>query len=119
MLESRPELLSTEPGTLNLELRGHYSNRMQIAQTLRSVYDVLDQLCNTGNTRFTLVYHEDFQVDSTLLDEFSRAASKALAYKEALSFGRAIDTQIVGLERISCPKTRQMVQRLHKPGFRA
>ncbi len=40
---------------------------------------------------------EDFEVCNELLEEFQSAAQEALAYKEALSFGRPIDMDVIGL----------------------
>jgi hypothetical protein len=101
------------PERLHLELQGRFEDKVQIAKTFQSVYEVLDRLCHRGVKCFEVVYHADFEVQETLAEEFMHAAREALAYKDALSFGRDIETRVVGLEQIEHPQTREMVSTLH------
>lgn len=105
---------ATSPDALRFELRGSFSNKVQIADTFRAAYDVLDRLSDGRFHELALVYHEDFHVDPNLLAEFARAAREALSYKEALSFGRDIHTRVEGLDRIQCGHTRAMVLQIHQ-----
>ena len=105
---------SGSPERLHLELQGRFEDKVQIAKTFQSVYEVLDRLCHRGVKSFEVVYHPDFAVNDSLAEEFMHAAREALAYKDALSFGRDIETRVVGLERIEHPQTREMVSALHE-----
>ncbi|MDY0003045.1 MAG: hypothetical protein RBU30_17225 [Polyangia bacterium] len=108
-------LQSKEKGrfSLRLELGGRYSDKVQIASIFQEAYDVFDRLCETGVKELSLVYLPDFQVEIQLLPDFERAAREALAYKDALAFGRDIKTRVEGDKTISCPKTRAMVEKIH------
>ena len=99
--------------TLTLEIKGELSTKVQIADTFRSAYQVLDRLCDSHISRLNLVYSPDFKVDQTLMEEFQHAAREALAYKEALVFGRSIDTSVLGLDEIQDLYTRAMALKLH------
>lgn len=99
--------------SLRLELKGRFTDKVQIATTFQAAYDVLDRLCDTSVKELSLVYYPDFQVEPLLLPDFERAAREAMAYKDALSFGRDIHTRVEGQEAIACPKTRAMVAKLH------
>lgn len=101
---------------LELELKGRFHDKVQIAETFHSAYDLLDRLSDVGVRELKVVYGEDFHVESGLLNEFSRAAREALAYKDALTFGRDVPTRIDGLERIACQQTREMAKALHAAG---
>ena len=99
--------------TLTVEIKGELSTKVQIADTFRSAYQVLDRLCDSQISRLNLVYSEDFKVDQALMEEFQHAAKEALAYKEALVFGRSIDTSVLGVSEIVDQSTRAMASRLH------
>ena len=106
----------SSPGkeTLELVIKGKLQSKVEIAETFRSAYRVLDRLCDGRYSQLRFIYGEDFEVSKDLLDEFQSAAKEALAYKEALIFGRPIDLDIVGLTEIEHPATRQMAANLHK-----
>lgn len=99
--------------SLELVLKGKLGSKVEIAEAFRSAYHVLDRLCDGRYSRLRFVYSEDFEVSAELMDEFQSAAKEALAYKEALIFGRPIDTNIIGLPDIEHPATRAMAARLH------
>ncbi len=88
-------------------------NKVELADTFRSAYRVLDRLCDGRFCRLRFVYGEDFEVSADLMGDFQNAAKEALAYKEALIFGRPIDTNIIGLTNIEHPATRKMATGLH------
>jgi len=100
--------------TLELVLKGKLLNKVEIAETFRSAYRVLDRLCDGRYSQLRFIYGEDFEVCNELLEEFQTAAQEALAYKEALIFGRPIDTDVVGLTSIEHQATRKMAARLHR-----
>jgi len=99
--------------TLELVLKGKLMNKVEIAATIRSAYRLLDRLCDGRYSQVRFVYREDFEIPAGLLQDFQNAAEQALAYKEALVFGRPIGTDIVGLLGIEHPPTRKMATRLH------
>lgn len=101
------------PESLELVLKGKLLNKVEIAETFRSAYRVLDRLCDGRYSQLRFVYNEDFEVSTELMDEFANAAKEALAYKEALIFGRPINTDIIGLTGIEHLATREMARRLH------
>jgi hypothetical protein len=100
--------------TLELVLTGKLLTRVEVAETIRAAYRVLDRLCDERYSRLRLAYGTDFEVSGELMEEFEHAAREALAYKEAIIFGRPIDTVIVGLGDIAHPTTRAMAVRLHR-----
>lgn len=99
--------------TLELVLKGKLWSRVEIAQTIRSAYRVLDRLCDGRYSHLRFVYGKDFEVSAELMEEFQNAAREALAYKEALIFGRPIAMDIIGLAGIEHLATRDMATRLH------
>ncbi len=112
-MNMRKSVPTPQNEALELVLEGKLVNKVEIAETFRSAYRVLDRLCDGRYSRFKFVYSEDFEVSADLMDEFQSAAKEALAYKEALIFGRPIDTNVVGLPDIEHPATRAMAARLH------
>jgi hypothetical protein len=109
------KLLSTpRDETLELVMKGKLHSKVEIAETFRSAYRVLDRLCDGRYSQLRFIYGEDFEVSKDLIEEFQSAAKEALAYKEALIFGRPIDMDIVGLTAIEHAATRQMAASLHK-----
>ena len=109
------KLLSTpRDETLELVMKGKLQSKVEIAETFRSAYRVLDRLCDGRYSQLRFIYGEDFEVSKDLLEEFQSAAKEALAYKEALIFGRPIDMDIIGLTAIEHPATREMAANLHK-----
>ena len=103
----------TDSKELRFDIRGKFRDKVRIAQTFQMAYDVLDRLCENEVQCLDLVYHEDFQVSDKLMSEFTQAAREALAYKDALSFGRSIDTRVKGVDQIADEPTRAMVRALH------
>ena len=99
--------------TLTLEMKGSFSDKVQVAEAFRSAYRVLDRLSTADVVKVNLVYHKDFQVSGDLMDVFRDAAQEALAYKEALSFGRPVSTIVIGVNAIADHQTRLMASRLH------
>jgi hypothetical protein len=99
--------------TLELVITGKLHTRVEVAETFRAAYRVLDRLCDGRYSRLRLAYDTDFEVAGELMEEFEHAAREALSYKEAIVFGRPIDTIIVGLGDIAHPATRTMAVRLH------
>lgn len=100
--------------SLRLELRGRFADKVQIAATFQEAYRLLDRLCNSAVRELAVVYFPDFQVEANLMGVFERAAREALAYKDALSFGRDVPTRVEGSEKIHCDRTRAMVAKLHQ-----
>jgi hypothetical protein len=112
-MNMRNPMSTPKDETLELVLKGKLLNKVEIADTFRSAYRVLDKLCDGRYSRLRFIYGEDFEVSSELMEEFHSAAKEALAYKEALIFGRPIDTSIIGLTNIEHPATRKMASGLH------
>ncbi len=102
--------------TLEVVFQGKLSTKVEIADTFRSAYRVLDQLCDGRYSRFCFTYSEDFEVSPDLQEEFRHAAEEAFAYKEALVFGRPVHTTISGLSQIQHPFTRELAGSLHQRG---
>lgn len=103
-----------EPEAMRLELRGTLRDKVQIAKLFRGAYEVLDRLSTGSVARIEVIYGEDFCVEETLAEEFSHAAQEALSYQQALTFGRSIDSVVVGLAEIRDPRTRALVQGIHE-----
>jgi hypothetical protein len=97
---------------ITLEWRGRFSSKVQLAETFKSAYQVIDGLSQPGVGRLTIVYHSDFKVDPSLVPSFLDASKEALAYKDALTFGQRIETQVTGHEAIADATTRQVVANL-------
>jgi len=100
--------------TLTLEIKGKLQSKVAIAETFRSAYRVLDQLCDAQVSTITVIYGEDFKVPTELMSEFQHAAREALAYKDAISFGREVTTAVIGLNQIDDPQTKAMAISLHR-----
>lgn len=109
---SQPEMEGNR--CLRLVLRGRFADKVQIASTFQAAYDVLDRLCDSSIRELCVIYFPDFQVEPNLMTDFERAVREALAYKDALSFGRDIQTRVEGQDQIHCPKTRAMVTKIHE-----
>lgn len=104
---------TTERESLDLVLQGKMASKVAIADTMRGAYRVLDRLSDGRFSHLRFVYGEDFEVVDDLMADFQAAVQEALAYKEALVFGRPVTTRIVGLSSIEDHATRQMAARLH------
>ncbi|MFH2007548.1 MAG: hypothetical protein ABI333_13265 [bacterium] len=100
--------------TLILEIKGKIQSKVAIAETFRSAYRVLDRLSDARVSTLNVIYGEDFEVPSELMGEFQHAAREALAYKDAISFGRGVSTTVIGLDQIGDPQTKAMAIRLHR-----
>lgn len=103
-----------KPEAVRLELRGALRDKVQIAKLFQGAYEALDRLSTGSVARIEVVYGKDFCVDEALSDEFSHAAQEALAYQNALTFGRNIDSLVIGLSEIQDPHTRSLVQGIHE-----
>ena len=103
-----------KPESVRVELRGVLRDKVQIAKLFRSAYEVLDRLSTGSVARIEVVYGEDFCVDEALSEEFTHAAQEALAYQNALTFGRSIDSLVIGLSKIQDSHTRALVQGIHQ-----
>ncbi len=112
-MNMRQSMPTQKDETLELVLKGKLLNKVEIANTFRAAYRVLDRLCDGRYSRLRFVYGTDFEVSVDLMEEFQNAAKEALAYKEALIFGRPIDTNIIGLTDIEHKATRKMASGLH------
>jgi len=112
-MNMRNSISTPNDESLELILKGKILSKVEIAEIFRAAYRVLDQLCDGRYSQLRFIYREDFEVSAELLEEFQNAAKEALAYKEALIFGRPIDMQIIGLTTIAHPATREMATRMH------
>ena len=102
-----------EMRSLTVEWRGRFTSKVQLAERLRETYQALDGLSSPGVNRLTIVYHNDFAVDPQIAPQFVSAAREALAYKDALTFGQKIATEIQGTDSITDQATRKLVSALH------
>jgi hypothetical protein len=99
---------------LTLEWSGRFTSKVQLAERFREAYQALDGLSSPGINRLTIVYRENFSVDPGLAPQFVSAAREALAYKDALTFGQKIATEVQGSEAIADQETRKLVTELHR-----
>jgi len=102
-----------EMRSLTVEWRGRFTSKVQLAERLRETYQALDGLSSPSVNRLTIVYHDDFTVDPRIAPQFVSAAREALAYKDALTFGKKIATEIRGTDAITDQATRKLVSELH------
>jgi hypothetical protein len=100
--------------SLTVEWRGRFTNKVQLAERFRETYQALDSLSSPGVNRLTIVYHDDFSVDPRLAPQFVSAAREALAYKDALTFGQKVATEVQGTDAIADQDTRKLVSELHR-----
>ena len=112
--ESKSRASVERDAVIRIELQGPVHDKVQIAQLFRSAYERLDRLSSPEVSRIEVVYREDFCVENSLGEEFAHAAREALAYQSALTFGRPIEAEVIGLGQIADPQTRALVREIHQ-----